>query len=166
MALSGSSSLEGYRIKKFIILFFFLSYSVVQCAGQFGTTRGEYFPVFSWSLFSGVQNPTWALEVEVTRIGEIELAEPTNFFHLGEHFPDAKQRTSGLLKSVGRFYRLSHLEPEAARDMKRSIEQTYFPGHQRVEYQIVAVTFDPIKRWRTGEIQERTIVGRFSTETD
>lgn len=164
MLLSERSRLGVYRARKLAILIFFIAYSLVQCAGQYASSRGEFFPVFSWSLFTGAVNPRAELEIEILRIGETEFPEPVNYFDLDEYFERAKRRSSSVLKSAGRVLRRHHEDPAAAESDRRVFERAYLGDQALVEYQFVALTFDPVARWRTGEVIDRRVLARFSTE--
>ena len=153
-----------YKAKKFAILLFFIFYTLVQCAGQFTSSRVEYFPVFSWSLFSEVPRYWSAIEVEILRIDETEFQQPKNFFDLDEYFDHAKGRSSDVVKSAVQLARLHHRNPPEGERMRRTFEESYFSGHDVVEYQLVAVRYDPVLRWRTGEVVRRKVLARFSTE--
>lgn len=164
MASSSGYAARFYKIKKLSIFVLFIMYAVVQCAGQLNSPRGEFFPVFSWSLFSGVINPRWTLEIEILRVGDIEFDQPVNFFELGEHFEFARSRSTDVRKSAMRVFRLSREDPAAAESARRAFEQTFLSDTGPVEYQFVMLSFDPLVRWRTGETIERHVVARFSTE--
>lgn len=164
MRVHAAHSLALYRFKKFAILLFFIAYSVVQCAGAVHSPRGEYFPVFSWSLFSTVKDVRRSLEIEITRIGDTTLPEPVNFFELDEHFAAAERRTSTVIKSAVRFAKVYRADPARGEAMRRVFEETYLSGPGRVDYQFVAVRYDPVRRWRSGEVIERDVLVRFSTE--
>lgn len=167
MNATGSSAgraVRIYRAKKLTILLFFVAYSVVQCAGKVQSPRGEYFPVFGWSLFSEVVSPRWTVETEIVRIGDTVFPEPVNFFELGEHFKAARARSSNVRKVAVKFLNLRQEEPAAAEAMRRVFERTYLGDRQAVEYRLVLVTFDPIERWRTGAVLERRVLAQLKTD--
>lgn len=164
MGSPGGYAARIYKIKKITILMLFVTYAVVQCAGRVTSPRGEFFPVFSWSLFTSVVNPRWTLEIEVLRVGDTEFDQPVNFFELGEHFEFARRRSTDVRKSAMRVFSLSRQDPAVAESVRRTFEETYLSDKGPVEYQFVALTFDPLVRWRTGETIERHVVARFSTE--
>lgn len=164
MAFASRAAIRAYRLKKTLVLLFFITYGLVQCAGQLTSPRREYFPIFGWSLFSTATNPDNSLEVEILRIGDTKFAEPVNFFELDAYFEAASSRSTNVLKSAGRVLNLHRGDPAAAEAARRVFEITYFGAQVTVDYQFVAVTYDPIERWRTGKVLERQLVGRFSTE--
>lgn len=163
MPSSTQRSITVYGLKKFAILFFFIAYFLVQCAGT-QTPRREYFPVFSWSLFSSVSNPWAALEIEILRVGETIFPEPVNYFELDQHFEPARRRSTDATKSAARMLWALKRDPSAAERAREAFEQTFLGGHDRVEYQLVGVRFDPLERWRSGALIERRVLERFSTE--
>lgn len=166
MEFSKGGSIRVYRAKKFGILFFFIAYFVVQCAGQMNSSRGEYFPVFGWSLFTEVINPRWAVELEIIRIGDTVFPEPVNFFELKDYFSAAAARSSDVNKTAVQILNRLEREPEAAAALRRVFERRHFSDHAQVEYQFVIVKFDPIVRWRSGEVIERHVVKRFISRED
>lgn len=164
MLVSDRRRLGLYRAKKLAILIFFIAYSVVQCTGHYGSPNREFFPVFSWSLFTSVVNPRVDLKIEILRIGEVEFPEPINYFELSEYFDRAKGRSSSVLKSAHRVLRRYREDPAAAETDRRVFERAYLGDQRQVEYQFVVLTFDPVARWRTGAVIDRRVMARFSTE--
>jgi hypothetical protein len=128
------------------------------------STRGEYFPVFGWSLFSYVANPVVTLEIEISRIDEMEFPDPINFFEMGEYFSGAARRSTSVTKSIRRIYYSYRADSAAAGPMLRDFEKVFLSEHGRVDYQFVILSFDPVNRWLTGEVIERKVVAQFSTE--
>jgi hypothetical protein len=49
-----SYSVRGYTVRKTLLIVFVAAYVAVAYAGGRHSPRGEYFPVFSWSLFTHV----------------------------------------------------------------------------------------------------------------
>ena len=164
MSLIERGSLRTYRFKKNLILCFFLMYTLVQCAGNNLSSRGEFFPVFGWSLFSHNINPAWTLELEITRIGELNLPKPMNFFELGDYFIMARSRSTLVTKNMRRIYHIYKTDPTTAASMLKEFERSFLNGYGRVDYRFVSVRFDSLVRWQTGEVIERNVVAQFSTE--
>lgn len=136
---------------------FFAAYCVVQYAGKVHAPKGEYFPVFSWSLFSSVRDTYTDFTVEISRIGDQSFDPPVNYYALPKMFPRAKNRDTAVGKAAFQLagFPLSQAQFEAR---ENAFIGTFFPVTEAVDFQIVAVTYNPIKRWRTGEIIDRRVL--------
>ena len=150
----GAGSVKSIRSAVFI---FFAAYCVVQYAGKVQSPKGEYFPVFSWSLFSSVRDTYTDFTVEISRIGDQRFDPPVNYYDLPKVFPRAATRDTAVGKAAFQLATLGHSGSQY--DARESaFIGTFFPVAEAVDFQIVAVTYNPIKRWRTGEIIEKQVL--------
>ncbi|MEL6645787.1 MAG: hypothetical protein AAFQ79_17785 [Pseudomonadota bacterium] len=141
---------------------FFGAYFAVQLAGKNFAHKGEYFPVFSWSLFSIVKNDVHDVVVEVTRVGDEIYSPPRNYYSLGEIFPAAQRRDSGVLKAA-RFLTVSRSDPERFAEREQEFIASFFQVDEEVDFQIMVIRFDPLERWHTGHVTERHFSTAHST---
>ncbi|MEM0987562.1 MAG: hypothetical protein AAGK00_01680 [Pseudomonadota bacterium] len=146
----GKRRLRGYAIAKISLLLLFGLYVPIAIIG--GARGGEFFPVFNWSLFSSVRNPTVRLEIEVSRIGDELFNPPVNFFELPDHFPAAKERDVRLIKGSRGYLALKRDKHEHAEIFLDRLEQRYFAIGKPVTYRLVAVAYDPVERYHSGEV--------------
>lgn len=164
MDLSGRINLNKYQIKKLFIFIFFIIYTIVGFFGNRYALNGEYFPVFSWSLFSEVKNPWESVEIEIISIGEKEFSEPVNYFDLDGYFESSDARSTAITKASRRLLTLYSRDPTEAERMRIGFEQSFLSGRGAVTYQLVYLRYDPLVRIRSGEVIERKVLWQFSTE--
>ncbi len=139
------------------VLIFFAAYCVTQYAGKRLSPKGEFFPVFSWSLFSTVSEFHTDIGVEIARLGDQRFDPPVNYYEFPQTFPYAANRDTAVGKAAYQLAGLPRTEADfAAREI--AFIQRFFPITDAVEFRIVALTYNPIERWRTGEIVERVVL--------
>lgn len=159
----GIGGLSGVRLRQSIFFIFYLLYFVIAFLGT-SLSKGEIFPIFSWSLFSHVTPIFHDYEVEISRVDDMIYNPPVNFFTLKNSFRHAGARNISILKAA-RAYHLAMLrEPSRLAVLRSVIEGKYLGGVRRVDYQIVVVAYDPLQRWRTGEVIRKWQIAALSTE--
>lgn len=142
--------------------YFFSAYLVLQWAGFAYAPKGEFFPVFSWSLFSVVKNDVRDIVVEVTKVGDREYSPAVNYYQLDEVFPAAKKRDSGLLKAARRLASTSPNSP-AYEERENEFMASFFDIEQEVAFQLAVIRFDPLERWHSGNLVDRRLISTHST---
>jgi hypothetical protein len=158
--------MKGYTARKYALGVFVLAYTVVAHWGWEASPRREFFPVFNWSLFTHVYPLQTLPELHVLSIGDTKLATPVNYFELDAYFESARLRSIIVTKTLGRLQAalLRNDEAEVAR-LRKIIETRHLSGHGPVEYEICAVRFEPLERWKNRDhIVEQTVLGRFKSE--
>ncbi|MEL6518389.1 MAG: hypothetical protein AAFQ39_11775 [Pseudomonadota bacterium] len=143
-------------------LYFFCAYFCIQIAGKLYAPKGEYFPVFSWSLFSIVRDDVYDVLVEVERVGDTVYSPPQNYYELGEVFPAAQRRDSGVLKAARLLTDSRHL-PEQFAEREQEFIASFFQVEESIDFRIVLIRFDPLERWHTGQVTEWRVVSTHST---
>ncbi len=138
-----------------------IGYSVVAVAGNLFAPRGEYFPFFSWSLFSDVPAERSTFELYIVRIDDTAFDEPRNFFDLPEYFEAARRRSSTVSKATKGLGRALLWAPEDVAAVRAVFEEQLVREHAQVEYAIARVAYRPLDRWRTGAFERYEVVGRF-----
>ncbi|MDX1502672.1 MAG: hypothetical protein R3325_09950 [Thermoanaerobaculia bacterium] len=120
----------------------------------------EVFPFFGWSLFSRVPNLQTRYEVEILAHRGRALPEPVPFLRAGT--PLVRGDRYVAHKVIAKLAQ-AHQEGEAdeARRLRRLLESNYLA--RRVEYRLVAESFEPLARWRRGEIRERRVLATYHT---
>ncbi len=118
----------------------------------------EIFPVFSWALYSDaprleVQYTVRLLEVDGRALGNgRDLMSMPGFHRSPDYWSDA-----GVVQNLGAA--LDEGDEERARALRRLVEANVLPG-QRVRYELVKRTFDPLERRASGAFRE-TGLGEF-----
>ena len=136
---------------------FFIAYTAIQALGKVNASKFEYFPVFSWSLFSAVRNDIVSYSVEITSVDGKLLETPRNFYDMPELSPFAARKSSELYKSTLELIIL-RTDPTALAVRQDSFAQQFFQNARTVEYQVVLERFNPLVRLKTGEVTKRTVV--------
>jgi hypothetical protein len=161
-------STRGYTARNYALALFVIAYSIVAYWGGRVSPRGEFFPVFNWSLFTHVYPLQTLPELYVIRIGDRTLAKPLNYFELDSYFESARQRSVIVTKTAGRLRDaiVRGDDREVAR-LRKIIEARHLSGHGAVEYELRAVRFMAVDRWKDKDrIIDQQVLGRFRTGDD
>lgn len=156
----------GNRVKAFqqkqrLIGVFVVLYVVLAMIGNSFSPRGEYYPFFSWSLFSFVQHPSRNYHLEIMRMGDATFEEPRDYFTFRDDFGQARARSSDLGKSIGRLATLYLQDPKLGENYRPAFEKKFLNSDKSIKYRIVAITADAIKQYRTGEVLDRLVIAEF-----
>jgi hypothetical protein len=92
----GLFTVRAHRSLQTLLLSLAVLYAAVAFRGGIDSPRGEFFPVFNWSLFTYVSPTRGLLELHVKRIGDRTFDTPVNYFDLGTYFASARERTTDL----------------------------------------------------------------------
>ncbi|MGF1475240.1 MAG: hypothetical protein ACFB6S_06715 [Geminicoccaceae bacterium] len=140
---------------------FLIAYVVVAVAGNLFAQRREYFPFFSWSLFSNVPSQRSTFELYIHQTGDQRYSPPRNFFDLPNEFRAARNRSSTVSKAAKGLGRAIQRDPDNLDRARTVFEAHLLREHNLVEYEIARVRFRPLHRLRTGELDLYRPVGRF-----
>jgi hypothetical protein len=149
---------------------FFFSYFVIAVTGMLFADKREFFPVFSWSLFTNVTDVDAIYEIEISRVDDTVYDPPVSLFELKSEFDRARYNAASVPKTAAAYHRALNRQQQAA-DGDRSetdrlqsvIDDQYLFGHERVEYAIVLVQHNPLERWQTGATIHRAVIARLTT---
>lgn len=151
----------GYRLRSVLLFVFFLAYAIVAVLGDYRSERGEYFPVFSWSLFSRSLDRLVLLEVMVHRLGDREFDPPVRYTSLKDEFRLAQ--STDAAKAVRRYVRGMNGPADEARARRRVVEARLFEG-KPVDYDIRRTLFVPLERYHDGTVIDQLVLGRYQTD--
>lgn len=146
--------MERYRKQRMVMVWFITAYCFFAYAGGRLSPRGEFFPVFNWSLFTYVAKTRTLPEVYVFRIGDKILDKPTPYMDLGAYFSQAKDRSTNGKKILERYG--ASLDPVEQEELMQVLRKQLFEG-QSVAYEVRAVRFRPLDRWRDGTILKSSV---------
>ncbi|MDU8913933.1 hypothetical protein [Aestuariicoccus sp. MJ-SS9] len=155
--------MKKFEILKSLILIFFVSYAILQYAGRVYSPRGEYFPVFSWALFTSVRKTPWELVIEVAQIGDRKFDPPALYFELPNIFPHARARDITATKMARQLWVAEMRGLPSRHDLEKVLKRRYFKIDEPVVFHISAIRYDSLVRYKTGEILDRKIYGTYST---
>lgn len=120
----------------------------------------EVFPVFCWFLFPVVPGPEPRFELVVSQLGGEPVDPPTDVQRLGlVRDPKAMD----LWLATQRLGAAVERGDERDRAKARRLIETGFLC-QGARYRLDRVQFDPLERWQTGHVRERTPLVAFDSE--
>ena len=160
-----SSGLNGFLLRKLLIFLFFLGYFTVATGGMLMAERREVFPVFSWSLFTKINQYLWTYEIAISRIDDTVYDPPVDYFTLTNMFADARNRESAVVKTARAYHWAQNNDPSRLESIRSVIEGRYFGGHDRVDYAILLVLHQPLLRWQSGAVERRDVIAELSKVT-
>lgn len=152
------------RRLKFGIAMLLVIYAVIAVAGDRFAPRREYFPFFSWSLFSDIPDRRSTFELYIHRVNQEAYDEPRNFYELPEYFRAARRRNSTIAKSVKAVGRALARGEDQAEHLRAVLEDQLLAEQASIDYEITRVVFRPLDRWRHGELIRREPLARFVAE--
>jgi len=166
-SINAAITLRGYFARKVAVAVFIVTYIIIAFLGGQHSRRGEYFPVFNWSLFTHVSSVRSLLELYVIQIGDEQFLEPIVYSELGAYFETARIRSTNVKKTLERMAHAARAGDISGLDRIRSVlEKQYLSGRGIVRYEIHLVTFRPVERLRDGRVLERTLIARYTTEAN
>lgn len=134
----------------------------VVAMGPKPATALEVFPFFNWSLFSSSSASRIDRVIIIKSINGAPLDEPTYFYNTKGIFRAADSKDSKLAKSVDRLAVARMTKNIAAEKAVRAlIEQQYMNEVETVEYDVASIRYDPIVRFKTGEIDSTSIIASY-----
>lgn len=151
----------GYRLRYALLFLFFFGYAAIALLGDRYSERGEFFPVFSWSLFSHATEYFLLLEVMVHRVGDREFDPPVRYSSLDSEFRLA--HSSDVGKTLHRYVMGLNGPEEEVRARRRVVEALLFDG-KPVEYELRRTLFKPLERYEKGTDINHWSLGPFTTE--
>jgi hypothetical protein len=119
----------------------------------------EIFPFYGWSLFSKVPNQIEAYTVIIDHhegqpLEPVDLLQAPGTIVTGNRYIARK-----VIQKFGQATRRGR--SEQADGQRRQLESTYLQG--TVEYELFFERYDALEKWRSGQIQERRSLGRFTS---
>ncbi|MEL6227380.1 MAG: hypothetical protein AAFR01_10250, partial [Pseudomonadota bacterium] len=130
-------------------------YAIGATVAQRTTRDKEFFPLFSWSLFTAVRDPLWITVLEVHQIGEQSFDPPIPFFELPEYFAAARNQDINAWKLSGQIATRIFHEKKPADDLMGYMEQRYLNIGRTVGWQVSAYRVDTLDYYHDRTIRER-----------
>ena len=121
----------------------------------------EFYPFFSWSLFSKVKNERPEYLIMIHKLDGEEFAEPIDMRKVSKQLNLKGGHRSLSYKALQNIGKTLWSEKKDAKASLSTFETQYFGGHD-VDYEIVRETFRPLDRWRDAHaVVSREDLGRF-----
>lgn len=150
-----------------IILFplFLLVYTLVATVDKETTKGKEIFPFFQWSLFTYIPSPAYANELWVIGFDGEDLPQPTFIFELKDQYRVAAHNSPTVFKLLDRIALAQQDgDNKTFARLITLLEENYLKDKSGTEYMIVGVVFEPIKRWKSNEIDRFRVI--YDSRTD
>lgn len=161
------TSFAKYKVARLFPLFMTGFYILVAFYGARLDSRPELFPFFNWSLFSSSSADRNEYALLVRNVDGRLLSQPRLYYDMKDTFMHARQRDINVSKVVQELGSALHQKkPELADEKRRMIERRFMADAQRVQYDLVMLTFDPIERLETGKIRKERVVASYRKDDD
>ena len=139
------------RIYRMLTWFLALTVGLFLWGSAWSILEGETFPIFSWSLFSTVAQPTSSdAAVLMLEIDGRQFEPPLDFMSSFEIVPHAGNITvyyviQGMARET-----LDDAAGGSAGKYRNLFEHQYLNFYKRrIRYELVQRSYDPIERWKT-----------------
>lgn len=111
----------------------------------------EFFPFFTWSLFSYSSDVRTDFTLAVSSVDGVALEDPEIIISMMETFPRLK-RDHRFRKIVWSWVSALHVgDTEKAERLREIIEHRYFASVSAADYELVAIRYRPLERYRDRE---------------
>jgi len=119
----------------------------------------EYFPIYSWDLFSSIPSHSAMFAVRLTHINGKPLDPPRYFNEATAYIPAAKSIDAFAL--IQRFGRAIYEGDAGAAGLRAQFEAHYLDSGDDITYELVIRAYDPLQFSRTGSADELTHLQTF-----
>ena len=157
----------AYRARRLLIPFLLLGYLAMALKpGPAGTV--EFYPFFNWSLFTSAPGERVTRPAILVRSIDGRAVEPPAlFFDMTEDFRAAGRREILVSKLAGNMRRaVGRGDAETVERLRGVLERSYMSEVERAEYDLVLISYDPLIRLHTGQIDSVAVLASFRKEPD
>lgn len=145
------SSLYNLRNKLTIIL---IVYFIVSIGSEIKNQK-EFFPFFSWFLFSDVPNTINQYNLIVHENNGQKLNPPLPFAQTNKFTnSDELVKTRKLISKIGENYVKGN--QEEVKKLRFELERRIF-DQENVQYELVSERYNPIEKWQTGRVKTKSL---------
>ncbi len=151
----------SYPLQKTIVLsaLAFVFFSAFY--NEYVAHNSEYYPFFSWSLFSKIPNPRNDFSIQVHQM-QGRVFTPAQPFRdlrpLFENIGQSPTQYTSIISDLGNA--LVHGNEEVTRTRRATLEKIF--GTEPFSYDVLAVTFDPLVAYKEQRFGTTTIIATFS----
>jgi hypothetical protein len=158
-----SSARRRYRMRRLAAVVFLAAYAIVAWAGGNYSRRGEYFPVFNWSLYTQVSPIRSLYELYVVQVGDQTFDRPMLYANLAAYFNEKRVRSTNVKKTLQRMALAAQAgDWDELERIRFVLENEYLSGRGIVRYEIHLTTFRPIERWRHNRLLRDELIARYT----
>jgi len=162
--MARSPTLAPYRLRRSLAGVCVAAYAVIAIAMK-PAGAIEFFPFFNWSLFSYSSDQRSDITLQVTEIDGVPITPPRLFYDMKDRFAAARNKDPRLMKLLDRWsYAIWTNDAATADHLRAVVEKNFMQEAQAANYDIVLLTYNPVRRLRTGEIERLQVIGSFEKE--
>lgn len=154
------SGLRKYRSSRTLSLMLIGTYIIV--AAWPGFKAVEIFPFFNWNLFSYSASVRTDWTVQLRTINGHRLPSPKLYYQMKRVFSYARDRNitpDKVFRNWASAIDSGNLS--RSKKLQRLTEDTFMKEIKTATYDLVAITYHPILRIRTGKIDKVMVLGTF-----
>jgi hypothetical protein len=152
---------QRYRASRLLVWPAALSYALIALAAR-PSGEIELFPFFNWSLFTSAGQYRGDATLLIRSIDGHQLSSPRLFYDMKDTFAAARAKDSRLMKLIDLWSnKIRAGDEDAASAIRATVEKTFMADVGAVDYDLVIVTYDPIRRLHDGTIDSINSIGHF-----
>lgn len=111
----------------------------------------EIFPFFSWFLFALTPNPSAEYNFQIITYGEQTFSPPIIYNEAKGIVPSPNSiKVPRLATTMAKA--LEENQTDEYHTAKRVFESNYLDNQKSI-YQLIEINYDPLERWKTGEVK-------------
>jgi hypothetical protein len=150
-----------YEAQKTMIALVFTVYIASSVVLEYHFHGKEMYPVFSWSLFSIIPNPTTELTIRVRELDGIQYDPPLTFQDLSFLFAKVGGSPTQYTLIIARLRHAIENNSQEGIDRERVHLEALF-GEGSFQYDLVKITYDPLEFMRTRKPSAEQYIASFS----
>ena len=151
-------SQSGYRLRCHLVAILVVGYVVGFSQGP-KLGRPEFYPFFSWSLFSYTHSTRNEIAVLVHTLNGQPLEKPVSYYDLPKkftNFPGGKIRMRKMLLDL--IAAASKGDQMRQRELLKKYENVYFRNIGSVDYRLALINYNPIEKLNSGTYEISQII--------
>jgi hypothetical protein len=153
-----SSTYRRYKCLPLLLIGVYLGIVAVARANH----SDEIFPFFNWSLFSTVTNEVSISVIRFDSVNEQPLSPPRLYYDMGDTFAYAKQRDPTVWKTIEALAdAIQRSDNETVLRTRKLLEDRHMAEIRSADYEIVRLTYDPVKRLQSGETKSAVVLATY-----
>lgn len=151
----------SYEWQKMIVVGALTFFVLSALYNEYVVRQSEYYPFFSWSLFSKIPNPRDDFSIQVHKMYGRTFNTPQSFRELRpvfEHIGQSPTQYTATITELGRA--IVQADTEAALAHRTRLERIF--GSESFTYDVLAVTFDPLLAYKENHFSTTSVIATFS----
>ena len=152
----------NYDRAKKLALIFLLSYLLIGMSNEYigeevFNSGAEWYPVFSWDLFSSVPNEKTDYHMRIVRLGPTNYDPPLPFRETSALFDSIGASPTEYTPLINKLGRAAEESDQTQIDFYSAKVRAIF-GDRPYAYEILKVRYDPVEYWRASSYLETELI--------